>query len=185
LPGRHQLENAGCAVAMLEAASERGLRVSEQAIRRGLRGVAWEGRLEAIEHAPLVVLDGAHNPAAASAVADYLKDFRDTNGGRVVLVAGFMRDKDYCGSLSVVSPYVDDIVLTSVQMSRAATPEELHEGLKGWPGRVHTTACSGDALSYARRVASAQDMICITGSLMLVGEIKALLRGCEVSLLHG
>ena len=184
LPGRHQLENAGCAVAMMEAASERGLRVSEEAIRRGLRGVAWEGRLEAVEHDPLVVLDGAHNPAAASAVADYLKGFR-ANGGRVVLVAGFMRDKDYRGFLSAVVPYVDEIVLTSVQMSRAAAPEELYEGLEGWPGPVHTTARSGDALTCARRIASAGDMICVTGSLMLVGEIKALLRGCEVSLLHG
>ena len=185
LPGRHQLENAGCAVAMIEAASQRGLPVSDDAVRSGLRNVAWEGRLETVDHDPLVVLDGAHNPAAACAVAAYLKDFRDSTSGRVVLVAGFMRDKDYRGFLSVVTPYVDHIVLTSVHMSRAATPEELFEGLKGWPGRVHTVASSGEALSLARRIASARDIICVTGSLMLVGEIKALLRGCEVSLLHG
>jgi len=185
LPGRHQLENAGCAVAMMEAASQGGLPVSEDAVRCGLRKVAWEGRLETVDRDPLVVLDGAHNPAAACAVAAYLKGFRDASGGRVVLVAGFMRDKDFRGFLSIVNPYADDIVLTSVQMSRAATPEELYDSLKGWPGRVQIAASSGDALRCARRLASARDMICVTGSLMLVGEIKALLRGCEVSLLHG
>ena len=185
LPGRHQLENAGCALAMMEAAAEQGFRVSEGAVRRGLGSVAWEGRLEAVEHDPLVVLDGAHNPAAACAVADYLKRFRTMRGGRVVLVTGFMQDKDHRGFLSAVLPYVDEVVLTRVQMSRAATVEELSESLQGWPGLVHTTTHSGDALAHARRITSARDMICITGSLMLVGEIKALLRGCEVSLLRG
>ena len=185
LPGRHQLENAGCALAMMEAAEDHGLRVPEDAVRRGLRGVAWEGRLEAVEHDPLLVLDGAHNPAAAGAVADYLKAFRDMTAGRVVLVTGFMRDKDYCGFLSAVLPHVDEVVLTRVQMPRAAAVEALRESLQGWAGLVHVAASSGEALTCARRVASPRDMICITGSLMLVGEIKALLRGCEVSLLHG
>jgi dihydrofolate synthase/folylpolyglutamate synthase len=186
LPGQHQLENAGCAMALFELVSGRGFAMTEQAVRVGLRTVAWEGRLEVVEHDPELVLDGGHNPAAGAAVAEYLKDYRVHHPvARVILVVGFMRDKDRAGFFNAVLPVADEVVVTHVKMARAARIEDIRGTLRGWSGHVHSASNSEEALACARRLASPHDLICVTGSLMLVGEIKALLRGCEMSLLRG
>jgi len=186
LPGQHQLENAGCAVSLVVLISARGISVTEQAVRVGLRTVAWEGRLEVVEHNPELILDGGHNPAAGTAVAEYLTHYRVHHpSARIILIVGFMRDKDRAGFFHAVLPVADEVVVTHVNMARAAGIEEIHETLQGWPGRVHSASTPGEALAWARQLASPCDLICVTGSLMLVGEVKALLRGCEVSLLRG
>lgn len=186
LPGRHQLENAGCALALVELASARGLPLTEAAVRAGLRNVSWEGRLEVIEHGPDVVLDGGHNPAAGAVVADYLVQYRAQHpSARIVLVVGFMRDKDLAGFFDAILPVVDEVIITHIQMARAATLQEIQASLEGWTGPVHSASTSGDAMAMARRIAAPHDLICVTGSLMLVGEVKASLRGCDMSLLRG
>jgi dihydrofolate synthase/folylpolyglutamate synthase len=186
LPGQHQLENAGCAVALIELISARGFSVDEPAVRIGLRTVSWEGRLEVVEHGPDLILDGGHNPAAGTAIAEYLQRYRvDHPAARVILVVGFMRDKDRSGFFNAVLPAADEVVLTHINMARAARVEEIHETLQGWSGQVHSASNPVEALACARQLASPRDLICVTGSLMLVGEVKALLRGCEVSLLRG
>lgn len=186
LPGRHQLENAGCALALGELASQRGFLLTEAAVHSGLRRVSWEGRLELIERGPDLVLDGGHNPAAGVVVAEYLRRYRAQHpAARIIIVVGFMRDKDRAGFFNAVLPVVHEVVITHVQMARAATLEEIQETLEGWPGVVHSASTAGEAVAMARRIAEPQDLICVTGSLMLVGEVKALLRGCDVSLLRG
>lgn len=186
LPGQHQLENAGCALALVELASQRGFSLTEAAVRSGLRSVSWEGRLELIEHGPDLVLDGGHNPAAGAVVGEYLRHYRAQHpAARIIVVVGFMRDKDRAGFFDAILPVVNEVVMTHVQMARAATLEEIQETLEGWPGFVHSASTAGEAIAMARRIAEPQDLICVTGSLMLVGEVKAFLRGCEVSLLRG
>ncbi|HKW87029.1 MAG TPA: folylpolyglutamate synthase/dihydrofolate synthase family protein, partial [Nitrospiraceae bacterium] len=76
LDGAHQLDNAACALALLELAAAAGIRVSEESVRVGLRSVSWEGRLEVVDHHPTLLLDGAHNPAAADVVAAHLAAYR-------------------------------------------------------------------------------------------------------------
>lgn len=186
LAGRHQLENAGCALALGELASQRGFLLSEAAVHSGLRRVSWEGRLELIERGPDLVLDGGHNPAAGAVVAEYLSRYRAQHPvARIIVVVGLMRDKDRTGFFNAILPVVNEVVATHVQMARAATLEEIQETLEGWPGMVHSASTAGEAVAMARRIAEPQDLICVTGSLMLVGEVKALLRGCDVSLLRG
>lgn len=186
LSGQHQLENAGCALAVVELASEQGFSLTEAAVRSGLRSVSWEGRLELVEHGPDLVLDGGHNPAAGAALAEYLRHYRAQHpAARIIAVVGFMRDKDRAGFFNAILPVVNEVVMTHVQMARAATLEEIQATLEGWPGVVHSASTSGEAIAIARRIAEPQDLICVTGSLMLVGEVKAFLRGCEVSLLRG
>jgi|SoiMethySBSTD1v2_1073268.scaffolds.fasta_scaffold00078_3 dihydrofolate synthase/folylpolyglutamate synthase len=186
LSGRHQLENAGCALALVDLAADAGFSVTEGSIRSGLRTVTWEGRLEVIEHNPTLILDGGHNPAAGAVVADFLARYRERHhGARIILVVGCMRDKDRAGFCKVLLPVVDEVVVTHVHMARAATVEEMSATLQEWSGPVHSTINAAEALACARRIAGPHDLICITGSLMLVGEIKALLRGCEVSGLRG
>lgn len=186
LAGRHQLDNAACALALLEAVSERGLPVSEAAVREGLRTVRWEGRLETVESHPALVLDGAHNPDAAAAVAIYLDDFRhQRSGSRVIMVLGMMQDKDREGFLDHLLPYVDEVIVTQAHIPRSAPARELEASLRARGRTANMVPDPADAISLARRMAAPDDLILVTGSLMLVGEAKAILLGCGLSPLRG
>ena len=134
----------------------------------------------------MLLLDGAHNPAAAASVAAHLSAYRrDHPGSRTLLIIGMMRDKDREGFFRPVLPEVDEVILTQVNMARAATVEELCSSLGERLDSVHVAPHPADALALARRLASPEDLICVTGSLMLVGEVKALLRGCGLSPIRG
>jgi dihydrofolate synthase/folylpolyglutamate synthase len=181
LEGRHQLDNAACALALLEAASDR-LPVAEEAVRGGLRTVRWEGRLETVESRPHTVLDGAHNPDAASAVAEYLAGIRRSRSrSRVLLVWGMMRDKDREGFLDRLLPFVDDVIVTQVRGPRATPAPELEALVRERGRTAHVKPDPADALALARRMAAPDDMVLLTGSLLLVGEAKAIMLGCGLS----
>jgi dihydrofolate synthase/folylpolyglutamate synthase len=186
LLGAHQLDNCACAVALVETAGAQRFSLGERAIRQGLREVQWEGRLEIVAREPLTVVDGAHNPAAAAALAEYLRRFRRSNPlSRVILVLAMMRDKDHRGFIESFSGLVDEVVLTQAALKRSSTVEDLLPLVRErWP-QVRTHGRVSDALAAARAMAHAQDVVCVTGSLMLVGEVKALLRGCGLSPLRG
>lgn len=186
LEGRHQRDNAACALALLEAAGRAGIDTDEVAVRAGLRTVSWEGRLETIDEYPKVVLDGAHNPAAAHALAEYLKDFSVSHpSARIILVWGMMRDKDRQGFIAPLLPVVSEIVLTQATLARSATVRELRATLHEWQGSVLEAVLPMDALTTARGRAMPHDLICIAGSLMLLGDIKAAVRGCGLSPIRG
>ncbi|MGZ8375459.1 MAG: glutamate ligase domain-containing protein, partial [Nitrospira sp.] len=156
------------------------------AVRSGLRTVSWEGRLEVIGKYPTVVLDGAHNPAAAHVLAEYLTDFAVRHPtSRIILVWGMMRDKDRRGFIDPLLPCVSEIVLTQATLARSATVQELRATLREWQGPVREAVRPMDALTVARSQAMPHDLICIAGSLMLLGDIKAAVRGCGLSPIRG
>lgn len=186
LRGAHQMDNAACALALLEAAARSGCSASDEAVRAGLRSIEWEGRLELVEQEPTMLLDGAHNPEAATVLAHYLRTYRRGHpGARVVLVWGMMRDKDHRGFLGPLLPVVDEMVLTQADIPRAATIHELQSSVGPVSVPFHVASVPTDALALARRLASPTDLICVSGSLMLVGDVKAILRGCGLSSLRG
>jgi dihydrofolate synthase/folylpolyglutamate synthase len=186
LAGAHQLENAACALAALELAEPRGLVVPEEAVRTGLPRTCWEGRLEVVERTPALLLDGAHNPAAGTALAAYLNGYRlEHPDSRIILVVGMMRDKDCEEFFRLILPWADEVILTQAQIPRSASVQDLLALTEPWAGPCHTRVLPADALALARRLASPADLICVTGSLMLVGDIKALLRGCGLSPIRG
>ena len=186
LAGRHQLDNAACAVALLDAAGGRGIPVDEPAVRRGLQTVPWQGRLEVLERNPDLLVDGAHNPAAALVLAEYVTEWRASRPeARVILVLGMMRDKDPAGFVEPLCGLATEAVLTQADLARSATALELQNTIGSRFRRCHVAPNAAEALALARTRAGAQDLICVTGSLMLVGEVKALVRGCGVSPLRG
>lgn len=186
LEGRHQLDNAACALALLEAASPQGIAVTAEAVRAGLHVVDWAGRLEVVDHRPTILLDGAHNPGAAKVLADYLTQSARSHPGRpVVLVLGMMRDKDHRGFVEPLRGLVDEVVLTQADLPRSSTAQELRASLDGLLPHPHVMPSLSDAMALARRLATLDGLVCVTGSLMLVGECKAWLRGCGLSPLRG
>ncbi len=186
LAGHHQWDNAACALALLEAVDRVGIHTDAPAARDGLRTVSWEGRLELLEEDPKVLLDGAHNPPAAKVLSQYLQEYALSHPtSRIILVWGMMRDKDHRQFMAPLLPLVSEIVLTQTALARSATVDELRLALDTWPGPVLEAVFTMDALRLAKGRCAPHDLICIAGSLMLVGEVKAAVRGCGLSPIRG
>jgi dihydrofolate synthase / folylpolyglutamate synthase len=163
LAGRHQIENARAAVL---ACGELG--VSTGAIQEGLRAVRWPGRLEFISHAPDFVLDGAHNPAAAAALAEYIREF--WSGRPVWMVYGAMRDKAIEEVTGQLFPLAQRVIATEPDFPRALRPEAIVELAHRPDATVaHTIA---EAIQIAR-TAPREAIVFFTGSLFVVGEARA------------
>jgi dihydrofolate synthase / folylpolyglutamate synthase len=159
LAGEHQVENAITAALALRA-----LGVSPA----GIAEAHWPGRIEHVSPNPDTILDGAHNPAGARALARYLERFY--GGRRIWLIYGAMRDKAIDEVAGVLFPIAAELVLTAPDTPRALRPEALAE----FAGRGHIEPNAEAAISYARSHAAAEDVIVITGSLFLVGEARRL-----------
>lgn len=188
LLGRHQYLNAACALAALEILEEKGFSISESAVRKGLHGVSWKGRLECISKKPLIILDCAHNPAGAAVLRDALLDLRmknKNNKSKIILVLGVMADKDIKGILSILVPIADMAILTRPQIERAASLDLLYKHVPAYiklekagryKDRVRLIEGVKDACLYAMAEAAADDMICIAGSVFTAGEAKKALQ---------
>jgi len=155
--------------ALLAAAAARELGADESAIRAGLRGARWPGRFQIFRRDPLVVLDGAHNPAGARALAASLRAYFP--GRPVTFVIGVLADKDAGGILAALRPLAARVILTASANPRAAAPEALRALLPAG-ARVDTARSPQDALAMA----IAEDphgIVCVAGSLSLIGDVLA------------
>jgi dihydrofolate synthase/folylpolyglutamate synthase len=175
LIGEHQAHNAALAVATVEVLGELGLPIDEVAVRRGLAEVQWPARLEVLGRRPLAVLDCAHNVASAQALARALESsFPLEPGARRILVFAGSSDKNLAGMLQVLAPRFDRIFLTRFRASpRATPPEELAALLPADRRQVATTIVPAvEAWRQARHEADERDLICVTGSVFLAGELR-------------
>lgn len=163
LAGEHQVGNAVTAVAAL-----RELGVAPEAIQAGIAGARWPGRLERIADRPEVIVDGAHNPAGARALAAYIDRFYA--GRRIMMIFGAMRDKAIDEIAGVLFPRAAEVILTAPRQARAIAPEAVAR-LADHP-RVRIAADVAEALEMARG-GSAEDAVFVTGSLFLVAEARA------------
>ncbi len=169
LPGQHQVVNAALALAAVDHLRERGWAVPQAAVREGLRSVHWPGRLEAVAGRPLTLADGAHNVAAARALAASLETF--PNRPRI-LVVGCSADKDLAGIVATLAPPTAEVVLTRAYHHRAVAPERL-AGLVRRQGRPVTVIPEvAEALLWARRRAGPAGLVCACGSFFVVAEAR-------------
>jgi dihydrofolate synthase/folylpolyglutamate synthase len=176
LRGRHQLTNAAVAVALAESLAEDGLNISRENIVEGLERAEHAGRLELDARRDCSLLfDGAHNPAGARSLRAYLDEFA---GGRVTLVFGAMRDKALAEIGQLLFPVAEHLILTEPRNPRAASVEELLRVVPVPPASSTITLApsSSDALVIARTHTPPGGLICVTGSLYLVGEVKSFLQ---------
>jgi dihydrofolate synthase/folylpolyglutamate synthase len=172
--GRHQVANACLALAAIECLNSKGIAVPEPALRNGLAGAAWEGRLEKVAERPDIYLDGAHNPASARVLADAVRDLKE--GYRhLILVIGILMDKDYRGIVSQLAPLADRIVVTKPHYSRALGVGSLAAEIEVLHRTVDSAETVAEAIGLARQGAAENDLILITGSLYTVGDARAVL----------
>jgi dihydrofolate synthase / folylpolyglutamate synthase len=159
LAGEHQVENAIAAALALES-----LGVSP----KGIENAIWPGRLEQISPNPDILLDGAHNPAGARALARYLERFYA--GRKIWMIFGAMRDKAVDEIAGILFPLASELILTAPDNARALRPEAVQE----IAGRGYVAPDISAALDHVRAQVSEDDVIIITGSLFLIGEARAL-----------
>lgn len=172
LLGRHQMRNAACALALLESATAERFPLTAEAITLGLQHVRWRGRLEIIRHDPMVILDGAHNPLGARILFDFLQpQLHDCPGRKLIVILGMMQDKDHAEYLRIILPLVDTLILTQPHMNRASTVDELRQVVSPGDAKICAITDSWEAYCQAQHLADSRDLICVTGSLFLVGEI--------------
>jgi dihydrofolate synthase/folylpolyglutamate synthase len=172
LVGAHQAANAAVAVASIEQLRDRGWHLDDQAVAEGLAGVSWPARLEVFGERPLVVLDCAHNVASAQALVETLQaSFPPT---RRLLVFASSNDKDVGGMFRVLAPHFAHFFLTRYgNNARSMAPEDLARLLERNGGVAHSChAESSSAWRVARDQARPEDLICITGSVFLAGELR-------------
>ena len=185
LMGHHQVENAACALAAVEWLRDAGMTISEDDLREGLVSVQWPGRLECIANNPTVFLDGAHNPAAAASLAVFLAEHQREHSGNIILVIGMQKDKDMTSFFAPLIPLAHAVILTRSAHQQSASAEALAEQLPGRPMQLAYAASAEEAMMKAHDTAAREDTICVTGSLLLVGEVKAHVEGAPFSPLRG
>ena len=170
LRGRHQVTNAAVAIGLVEALNKRGFVISKEAIKRGLETACHPGRLEIRELHPRILFDGAHNPAAALALRDYLDEFVT---GPITMIFGAMRDKAVDEMAAILFPKATELILTEVDNPRGASLEMLKSIVGGeLANRAHYSKSPAEALQIATELAGRTGLICVTGSLYLVGAIQ-------------
>lgn len=136
----------------------------------GLSRLRWAGRFEVVPGTPTIVLDGAHNDGSAEALALALRT--EFPGRPVRLVVGMMRDKDAAAFARAMGPVARFVYATAPRGTRGLRAEEL---ARRYGGRARAFAELADALGAARAEARPRDIVCVTGSLALVGEARDLL----------
>lgn len=176
LLGRHQAANAALALAAAALFRQAGWKISEQDCREALAHLDWPARCQLLCRRPAVVVDTAHNVASVEALLAVLEE--SFAPGRRLLLFATTQDKDVPGMLARLLPKFDQVVLTNYLDSPRAMPvEDLGRLAQQIAGRTYPTAPTPDeAWEMIRALAQPDDLICITGSFFLVGQMLPLLR---------
>ena len=171
LAGRHQAANAALAVAICLQLRQKGWAISDAHVRHGLAAVQWEGRAEIIGRQPWVVLDAAHTAESARCLADTLSELFGAE--RLFLVLGMATDKKVEEVVTILAPLAHEVIVTAFHSPRACKPQRLADEVRRHGVAVRVAEAPEQALSLARAAARPTDAICVTGSVLLLGEIKA------------
>jgi len=163
LAGEHQVDNAvTAAVALLR------LGLAPAAIESGISHTRWPGRLERISENPEIIVDGAHNPAGARALAAYIDRFYA--GRRVRLIYGAMRDKAVEEIAGILFPRAYEVIVTAPRQARALAPDVMAK-MVSHPN-LSVASDIHEALAIAVKDAGERDVVFVTGSLFLVAEAR-------------
>jgi dihydrofolate synthase / folylpolyglutamate synthase len=172
LLGRHQLLNAASAVAAVSALRPGGAGIGPDAVACGLASVRAEGRLEVVRERPRLLLDGAHNPAAARALAAFLAEEKRRLGGTVTLVFGIMRDKAVAEVVAALHPVVDRWVAVEPATPRALPAERVAAAIETAGGRATIASDPARAVAETLPALSPNDLCCVTGSFYTVAAAR-------------
>ncbi len=170
LQGNYQVDNAALVLAACELLNKDSVRLPLEKIREGMIKNRWPGRLEVVSTSPLIILDGAHNIVAAKNLATYLSE--NLADKKITLVAGILDDKPYGVMLKSLLPVCHRAIFTRADNERSLAPAFLSSAATGLVSDIRIVPEVDKAIQYAVDTVSSDDVICIAGSLYVVGEAK-------------
>jgi dihydrofolate synthase/folylpolyglutamate synthase len=170
LAGRFQLQNALNAIAAARVLKSAGVRISDSAIENGIAAAIWPGRIEKVHSSPDIYLDGAHNPSAARELANFIQE--SFLNRKIIMVFGALRDKAVDEIAGILFPLAVEVIFTEPHTSRSISASQLAEIAGHHAAHFTVIPDSAQALDAALAQTSPHDVICITGSLYLVGELR-------------
>jgi len=174
LPGTHQVDNTALVLAACEVLMRRYPAITFEAIQSGLANVHWPGRLEILPTSPCVIIDGAHNLDAARRLAEFLSEY--SAGRPTTLVIGILDDKPYPAMLRALVPLAGKVIFTRPEIDRSLPADKLVVAALPYLKTYEIIENVGEAVLRAINVTSPENLICIAGSLYVVGEAKAALE---------
>ncbi|MEN6465385.1 MAG: folylpolyglutamate synthase/dihydrofolate synthase family protein [Syntrophaceae bacterium] len=170
LLGKHQIKNAALALAAVEVLGAKGAEISDEQVSRGIENTRWEGRLEVLRERPFVIADGAHNPAGITALLKAIP--ANFKYRKLIFILGVLRDKNYRAMFRKIFQMADHIILTRPDTGRGLEPELFGADSP----KVTMRSSPREALQMALSMAGPRDLICATGSLYLIADIRELIN---------
>lgn len=171
LAGRYQIQNAMTALEAVNALRELGYKIADSDVYEGMRETVWRGRFTVIRKNPAVILDGAHNPAAARELKSSLEQY--FSGRTLRYIFGMFRDKDHEKVIELTAPLAEHIITVETPDNVRATPAEmLKEEVARVNPSVEAAKSIADAVEKTLSQASPEDVIVIFGSLSFLGEAE-------------
>lgn len=180
LMGGHQVDNAALTLAACEIMMRNQVPLTKAQIQAGLAQNRWPGRLEVVSQKPFVILDGAHNLMAARRLGQFLK--ASLAGRRITMVAGILSDKPYQTILRDLVAPCSRLIITRPKIDRSLPPETLEAAARPLIADIEIVPDVGDAVRRAIDTSGPDDVVCVAGSLYVVGEAKAMLERSADSL---
>lgn len=178
MAGEHQVKNAIAAIAALNIMEENGdIRLSRKNLYDGLKAARHNGRFELVsgDDSPFaIIIDGAHNPGGAEALADAMKKY--CSGSRTLMVVGMLADKDISGILESFRRIADDFIATEPVNMRRLGANELREKIEALGGNCKAVCDYKEAVDTALQNADDYDVVLFAGSLYLIGAVRTYLR---------
>jgi len=178
--GDHQFKNTFLALKAVELLTEK-YDIKKEVIYRGLRKCRWPGRLEVMGRDPYIILDGAHNVAGMEMLVEFLKKNKET-GQKIIFLISILKDKDYKEMINLIYKLSNvEFIITANQNERSLKPELIQKYVAdlGLKSNIHHNIYS--AVKKLKKIAAAEDLVCITGSLYTVAEarfyVKLLIEG--------
>lgn len=175
LLGRHQVDNGAVAVMTALVLAAKDSRITVESIRAGLAKVTWPGRFEVRPGRPVVVIDGAHNPDGARVLRQNLDDAFP--GRQITFALGILKDKDVAGIINTMIHPEDVVVTVQPNSYRAATAEEIAGQISA--RYVETAQSIGEGIIRAKELAGPEGIVCVAGSLYLIGEARQVVLAAE------
>ena len=172
LLGSFQINNAALALTAIDALRERGWLIPNKAVITGFQTVRWPARFEVLSRNPLLILDGGHNPQCARALIETLNDYFPSQ--KVIFVTGFMKDKNYQETVSILIPKADRFYCVTPPDTRGLPSEDLAACLRQAGARARAYSTTSEGLYRAQEEADSLPVV-IFGSLYLAGEIRDLI----------
>lgn len=174
LVGTHQVVNAATAIAAVEALEANGHHITEKAIKEGLMNAFWPARLEMVNLAPRVVLDGAHNYHGAVSLMHALTEVYSYKD--LVLVIGMLGDKEREKVVAELAPLAKAIVVTKPNSPRAGNWQKIASEARKFVDEIYIIEDIPKAVKKGMSLANTDDLVCVTGSLYMVSEAREMFK---------